>query len=187
MTKTKTIKSIKEYLKQHFIKFLEDHDGETERITMVFTGYDNCPDNAVEACIYFFGDSMECRVYYSETGAECCKQSANRLDLIRVLNFINARVWPLTANDGVEGLLYSSSHLFAPRFYITEDDYFDITATTLIPYDFYEVAILETNDFITVSLPTLLDELSNPIFSCLNGNISSEQAIAYIKKEILSE
>ena len=36
---------------------------------MIFKGYDKCSDEIIEACIYFFSDSMECRVYYNETGA----------------------------------------------------------------------------------------------------------------------
>ena len=36
---------------------------------MIFKGYDKCSDEIIEACIYFFSDSMECRVYYNETSA----------------------------------------------------------------------------------------------------------------------
>lgn len=59
--------------------------------------------------------------------------------------------------------------------------------TTIIPYDFYEVAPLETIDFLTVSIPSLMNKLSYPVFSVLNGSMSSEQAIAYIEENILSK
>ena len=64
-----TLEVIEKYLKEHFIKYFRDSEDGTERITMIFKGYDKCSDEIIEACIYFFSDSMECRVYYNETGA----------------------------------------------------------------------------------------------------------------------
>lgn len=175
------------YLKKHFIGHQEDIDSGVVRVTMVFNGYNSTPDNVIESCIYFFNDSMECRTYYTETGSRLCEVSRFKLDLMRLINFVNARLWPLTPNDGVGGKLYKPTYLYAPRLYITEDGYFDITMTTIIPYDFYEVAPLETIDFLTVSIPSLMNKLSYPVFSVLNGSMSSEQAIAYIEENILSK
>lgn len=70
---------------------------------------------------------------------------------------------------------------------MTEDGCYDITLTTLINYDFYEAAPLETEDYISVSCPEILNELSPAIFGVLLGNYSAEQAILYIEKEILKE
>ena len=59
--------------------------------------------------------------------------------------------------------------------------------TTMIPLDFYELAPLETEDYITVACPELLGKLSVPIFFVLLGEISAEQAILEVKDEILGE
>lgn len=40
----------------------------------------------------------------------------------------------------------------------------DITATMLIPYTHFELDMLEMEDFITAVLPSLLDDLSTPVF-----------------------
>ena len=58
MNKKTVLHSIERYLKEHFIKYITDDEDGTERITMVFTGYDICPDKIVEACIYFFSEFM---------------------------------------------------------------------------------------------------------------------------------
>ena len=57
----------------------------------------------------------------------------------------------------------------------------------MIPLDFYEMAPLETEDYITAACPELLNKLSVPIFFVLLGEISAEQAILVVKDEILGE
>lgn len=98
--------------------------------------------------------------------------------IMRLLNYINATLW-MTYSDGANGLLYDSSILYTPRIFITEDN-FDITITTIINYDFYEIAPLETEDYITAYCPELLDKLSPAIFSLLTEKITLEQAMQYI-------
>jgi hypothetical protein len=71
--------------------------------------------------------------------------------------------------------------------YITEDGCFDVTLTTIIPYDFFDVAPLETLDYLTVSCPELLNKLSLPIFSILLGKWYIISAISYIKTVVLME
>lgn len=186
MNKRRTLISIEKYLKEHFIKY-RNCDDETESITMIFKGYYNCPDEIIEACIYFFSDSMECRVYYGETGARWISESEFKQDIYRLMNFINARIFPQTPNDGMGGRLYKSSHMYAPRIYVTEDDRWDITLTTVIPYDFYELAPIETADYLTVSCPALLDQLSSSIFLTSLGKITVDDAIREIKSSILKE
>lgn len=174
------------YLRSHNIRFSEDFNSGVPRITMVFTGYDSCPSKILEACIWFYKDDMETRVYYSELGANICKESTHIDELMRLLNFCHARIFPRTT-DGVGGSLYEPHHLYTPAIYMTEDGCYDITLTTLINYDFFEVAPLETEDYITAACPDLMDKLSVPIFGLLIGKITVDVAIGYIKKSILSE
>ena len=101
---------------------------------------------------------------------------------MRVINFINARVY--LACGALNGL-YEPHTLYTPRMYVTEEGYFDITVTTIINYDFVEVAPIETFDYITCYNPELLDRLAYPIFGVLIGSITEEEAIVYIKQYML--
>ena len=186
MTNLQAKAKMKEYLSAHFIKYREDIDSGVSRYTILFEGYDSCPDRVLEACIWFYSDAMECRVYYDCNASNWCRESEHRDELMRLLNYCNARVWPCT-DDGMNGALYHPNYLYTPRFYITEDGAFDITMTSMIPLDFYEMAQLETEDYFTVACPELLNKLSVPIFFVLLGKINAEQAIWMIKTEILSE
>ena len=95
MSQRMDVKSdIKKYLKQCFLEFHEDVYEDTDRITLIYKGCEKLPDHIVESCIYFYPDYMECRVYYSVTGAEWCADSTNQSELMRLMNYINARVWP---------------------------------------------------------------------------------------------
>ncbi len=176
------------YLKQHFIKFHEVVDvyDNTDRITMVFGNCIRCPDKLTEASIYFYKDCMEFRVYYSVTGAKWCASSTHQSEFFRLLNYINAKVWPC-GSDGVGGALYNSIHLYAPRLYMTEDGCHDITMTVIIPYDFYEVAPLQTEDFLIASLPEVLDALRPAIFLLLLGKIDLNQAKRIVDRDVLGE
>jgi hypothetical protein len=104
----------------------------------------------------------------------------------RLLNYINAEVWPFT-HDGLGGELYAPHHLQTPRFYITEDGNYDLTATTVIDYDHFEMAPLETEDYCTAAIPELMDKLSLPLFFTLGHKISVQEAIAIIKRDVLNE
>ena len=129
---------------------------------------------------------MEARTYYSALGAECCKRSSHLADLYRLLNFINARLF-LDCADGCGGKLYRPKILYTPRFYLTEDDGYDISLTTIVPYDFFELAPLETTDYLTGFSAELLNDLSIPIYTLLMGEIDADMAIRYIEQEILME
>lgn len=187
MSQRMDVKSdFKTYLKQHFLEFHEDVYENTDRITMVFRNCERCPGKVTEGCIYFYQDYMECHVYYSAAGAKWCANSAHQSEFFRLLNFINAKVWPC-GTDGVGGALYNSTHLYAPRLYMTEDGCHDITMTVMIPYDFHEVAPLETEDFLTASLPELMDALSPAIFLLLLGEIDLNQAKRIVDRDALGE
>ena len=177
---------ISAYLKSHNIYFETDLSEGTPQITMVFKNCDRCPGYITEGCIYFYDDCMEARVYYSEIGAEMCKKSDNLPDLYRLFNFIHVRLWPY-ATDRMEGTLYRSQHLIFPRFYVTEDGMNDITATMVIPYTYFELDMLEIEDFITAVLPDLLDSLSAPVFLLLAGKISIDEAISMVESQILGK
>lgn len=180
MTNIEAKNKIVHYLKSHFIHHIKDFD-DAPRITMTYQ-YENVPGNVIESSIWFWKETMEVRVYYSEIGATWCKESDHRDDLFRLLNYINARVFPRTS-DGT-GTLYGTSELYTPRIYMTEDDCFDISLTTIIPYDFYELAQLETEDYITACCPELLSKLAFPIFGVLDGKLNVETAIEIIRKEV---
>lgn len=177
---------ITSYLKQHNLYFEADLMEGIPRITMVFKNCDRCPDYITEGCIWFYEDFMEVRVYYSKLGAEICQKSKYLFELYRLLNYINARLW-VSVSDGLEGALYQSQYLISPRFYVTEDEMQDITATMLIPYTHFELDILEMEDFITAALPGMLDDLSIPVFLLLEGRITAEEAIDMVRSDIIGE
>lgn len=86
--------------------------------------------------------------------------------------------------DGCDGALYEPRMLYTPRICMTEDSY-DIVITTIIPYDFWEVAPLETADYLTAYCPELLDGLTFDIFGMLIGKITVGEAIRSIERNIL--
>ncbi len=174
------------YLKEHGIKYIDHFDGEERCIMMVYQNQEFAPDNVIESCVYFFDTCMEVRVYFNENASSWIARSNQKLELYRLLNFLNARVWP-RVQDGLCGELYQPRHLHSPRFYLTEDGGNDLTCTTVIDYDFYELAPLETGDYMTAALPELMNKLSLPIFFLVIGKMSVEEAILRIKKDVLEE
>ena len=179
---------IRAYLKSHSIQFVEDIWDGSPRITISLNGYSNCPDHRVEACIFFYpAGTLEARVYYAKPAPRIVQEEADRLpDLYRLLNFINAQVFKPNS-DRIGGQLYSPSYLVQPRWYVTEDGYYDITATMVLHQDFFWLAPLEFEDYITATLPGLLDQLSPYIFGVLLKNTSADFAIRCIRQSILKE
>lgn len=174
------------YLKSHFLEFREGTYDGTDRITMIFRNCEESPGKVLEGCIYFLEDCMDARVYYSVAGAEWCASSSRKPELFELLNYINAKVWP-RGTDGVDGTIYESERLYAPRIYMTEDGCHDITMTDIIPYDFFEVAPLETEDYFTAALPELLNAMSPAIFLLLLEKIDLIQAKRIIDRDVLGE
>lgn len=172
------------YLKQHFIRYHEVVDlyDNTDIIIMVFDSIKS-PDRRTEASIYFYKNHLEFRIYYTVTASNWVKKNTSRQsELFGLLNYINAKVWPC-GSDGVG----DSIHLYAPRLYMTEDGCHDITMTVIIPYDFYEVAPLQTEDFLIASLPEVMDALSPAIFLLLLGKIDLNQAKRIVDRDVLGE
>ncbi len=182
MTKKEAIKNFTDYLKLHHIPHVTDIDNGCLRFTMVYDA-ENAPNHSVESCIWFYDDDIaEARCYYTDMGATICKNSKHNDSLLRLLNFINARVF-LNSGDGYG--LYDPHMLYNPRIYVTEDGCFDITVTTIINYDFWEITPVETADYITVYCPELLDRLAPSVFGVLLGKFTVDEAINYIQQKIL--
>ena len=186
MTRIEAKNNLCNYLKRNQIPFEENIDNRAIQLTMVYKAYYNCPNKVIESCIWMYKDSMEVRVYYSEMASEIFEKSKYKMELYRLINFINACVWPSVC-DGANNTLYQPECLHKPVLYVTEDGYNDITLTSFIKYDFYEQAPLETEDYITVCCPEFLNTLSIFIFKVLLGNITSEEAIEHIKKDVLED
>lgn len=52
---------------------------------------------------------------------------------------------------------------------------------------YFELDMLEMEDFITAALPDLLDRLSMPVFLLLEGRINAEEAIDMVMVDIIGE
>lgn len=182
----KVMSEISRYLKSHNIYFEECRDEDYPHITMAFKNCDRCPGHFTEGSIYFYENCMEVRIYYSEIGTKWCRKSQHLSELFRLMNYLNAKVWPCVT-DGMYGTLYKSEHLISPRFCITEDGRQDITTIMAIPYSHFELDVLEIEDFITAALPDLLDSLSAPIFLLLLGEINIEETISLVDTEVLGK
>ena len=184
MTKIEAQAHIQQYLKVHNLQHVKRVNRDIPSVNIVYTNCDLCPDRMLEGCIWFYKDAMEVRTYFNQNAAQWCRTSSHIPELMRLLNFINARVWP-RISDGMGNALYMPSRLHTPRIYLTEDGGYDITLTSIISYDVYELAPLETEDYITACCPDLLNDLSPAIFGVLLGNLDVEQAIRYVRKNIL--
>ena len=183
MTQEEAKARFTKYLKSHFIKFHEDIEDGAVIYRMTYSDYELCPEGKLESCICFFPDNMEVRVYYSVLGAELCRESKYIPELMRLLNYINATVWPM-AVDRNGGTLYKPHILYLPRIYMTEDDICAINLALPINYAFYEAAPLETEDFVTACCPDLMNMLAFAIFGLLLGEANLEQAMAYVRKNM---
>lgn len=179
MTKKDAIRVVVAYLKSHGFRYVSRFSDGYVQITLTLDAK-NAPEKRIECGIWFYEEGMEARVYYSALGAEICRKSGRADELLRILNFINACVF-LSNPDG-EGMLYEQHMLYTPRIYLTADDCFDIMITTIIPYDFFDLAPTETCDYVAEYCPELLDRLAPPIYSVLLGKETADRAIAYLKE-----
>lgn len=183
MNKREAVKRFTDYLREHNIYYESSISNGAQELTMVYD-VEAAPGECIESCIWFYRDGAEIRAYYSAVGAEICRESEYRGELLKLLNYINARVFLSCGNR--QGL-YEPCMLHTPRIYITEDGNFDITITTMINYDFWEVAPLETADYITMYCPELLEILSYPIFCVLLGKITSDEAKERVRRNIFGK
>ena len=187
MNRFEAERRLKVYLKSHFINYTYDIDNGVPRYTLVSYGYDSAPNKAIETCIWLYSEECEVRSYYAQNAAEWCNERKEQLPrLMMLLNYINAVVW-MSSSDGINGVLYQPHYLYTARFYITEDNCYDITMTTVIPYDVYELAPLETEDYITAFCPELLAKLAPAIYGLLFGIVDIESAKQYIRVNVLEK
>lgn len=125
--------------------------------------------------MWFHNTVMEARVYYTETGQKWVSECGeNRAELLEVINFINARVFPATG-------------FITPRLYITEEC--DIAYTALFGYNMFndEDTMAETLEFLTEYMPDYLNTISAYIFGVVFGKFNSVEAINRIKADLLYE
>lgn len=172
-------RDFKDYLKSFQIPYKEDVDMGVRRFSFVFM-CENAPGGFVEGCIWFFDKAAEVRTYYNSIGADVCRRSEYRAELYRLLNFINARVY-MACSDGGNGT-FDSAMLYTPRMYLTEDDGFDVSITTIINYDFWRLASYETHTYVTAYCPELLDRFAPYVYGVLEGKLSAEDAISGMKR-----
>lgn len=130
MKRQEAIRVLTGRLRSSRVRHSAGFDSGQMQITMGFNAV-YAPDHRIESCIWFYEDTMEARCYYSSLGAELCRKSRHIDALLRLLNFINARVFPSCRGSGY--MLYSPHILYTPRIYLTADGCFDITITTIIP------------------------------------------------------
>ena len=179
MTRTEIQNHMEGYLRSYGIPYTKDVDFSCEapRMTILYPGYQSV---VLEGCLWFYQRSMEARVYYNETVSHWCRNSPHIPQLLRLFNYIHARIWP-RCGEGTRGILYT------PRLYLSEDGHYDIMLNTAISYNIFAAAPLETEHYITVCCPDLLNELSPAIFGVLGGSMDAEHAIQYVKQHILNE
>ena len=186
MTKEEAKARFTKYLKSNFIKFHEQTENGVVMYQIEYNDYKFCPENKLESCIWFAPDNMEVRIYYSIAGVEICKESKHIPELMRLLNYINATVWPMSM-DRKGGTLYKPQMLYLPRIYMTEDEMPVVNLALPINYAFYEAVPLETEDFITACCPDLMNLLAFAIFGVLLGEMELEQAMAYVQVSMFGE
>lgn len=187
MNRMQAMKKIKDYLKNHFIRFEQDFDNNAPRITMLFHGCELAPNRIIEGCIWFYAEEMEVRIYYADVASGWCKEFRENIPLLmHLFNYVNSIAW-LKTSDGANGRLYQPHYLHTPRLYMTEDGCYDITLTSVINYDFFEITQLETEDYITAYCPEILSQLSPAIFGLLLGEINVEMAKTYIRDNLINK
>lgn len=179
-------KHIITYLKQKSNIYIESCKF-APSITIALPGHSNSPSRKIESSLFFFPDAIEIRVYYACPGPQIVSNNLEQLpSLYRLLNYLNACVF-VKNMDGVGNEFYRPSYLLQPRFYLTEDGQYDITATVILEKDFFGLAPLEIEDFITIALPALMNALSPYIFGVVTGKLAVEAAIRQIQRNILSD
>lgn len=172
MTKSQVKAKINEYIKMHNLthRMINTHEHpmlEKDMDTFCFWFDVNAP-HGVECSVYLYEDCMEARGYYSETIANELKSNPHRVsELLKVINFINACIW-------FDGLYY-------PRAYITVDGLYDVAINTMIPYDHFELAPIETMEYITCYYPEWLEKMATALCGVSLGVIDSLAAIKVVK------
>lgn len=179
MIKSQVKAKIIEYIRVHNLqnsKLINTHNKpmiEREMDTFYFW-YDVQAPHGVECSVFLFEECMEVRGYYSECIAKELQEHPHRIyELYEVLNFINARIW-------FDGFYY-------PRAYITVDGLCDVAINTIIPYEHFEMAPIETMEYITCYYPEWLEKMAIALCGVSLGVFNSSTAIRSIKQNVLNE
>ena len=93
MNKTVAFKKFIEYLNSYNIKYRQDFDEGTVRLTMRYEGMENAPERAVESCIWFHDGSAEARVYYTESASKTIKGSEHLMESGRGCMIHSICIW----------------------------------------------------------------------------------------------
>lgn len=180
MTKNEVRKRIIEYLKKYNIPYqlLNDSDKpliDINNLTLYIPFHvEEAPDQLAECSIWFYRDTLEVRGYYSKNAASWLSTYKDHLpDVMRVINFINARV-------------FLGNLLYTPRLYLTAEPQTEFAISTIIPYRFFQSSEFETLEYISCYYPEFLGKISFPLFLTLLGDITSDMAIYHIQSEILN-
>lgn len=184
MTKTEAKQSFSMYLEEHNIEsYPTINDGIISTVIVLYH-HEHCPDRTLEACVTFNNNFLEERVYYDSNAAGWYRQaSSNRTALMKLINYININVWPLSA-DGAGGQFYQPQHLYVPRICLNEETG-DIFAMSVIPFIFYELTQLQTNDYLTAFVPELMDRIAPAVFEAMGGQTGFEGAVHLLQLYLL--
>ena len=156
------------YLDNKNICYEYDTDFDVPRITMFFKMPD-CAVGHIESSICFFEHQAEVRTYYPEPVSEMFGGDSHLEELLILLTFLNALVFPCQTKDEV---------YLVPRFCTTISD-FKFTALTVINYKIWN-AVPDTETYITDCLPEVLNAMAPFIVSVLDGKLTSDEAMKQI-------
>ena len=180
MTKNEIIRRFVDFFKHGNIPYQEMIDGGVIAFVTSLKAFD-APNYHVEETLRFHEDCIEVLTYYDAIAEGMIKEINNSGELLRLLNFINARVF-LGCADPYGS--YKPHLLFTPRIYLDESSN-NIAIVTVINHDFFAVAPVEAADYIFIYCPELLDKLSLTIFQTVSGKITADEAIRYITENII--
>lgn len=167
-----------DYCKKNGIRPMLGVEGETPYYYMMLPA-ENAPNKKVEATNKFCENEILSTMYYSGMGARIARESENKDELLRLLNFVN------TIGYNALRDLYGQNTprlMYMPRIALSDEG--DIYIETLIPYEFYETAPTETEYYLTVFCPEFLNILAPDIFLVLFGEIDADHAIKMILSEL---
>ncbi|MBR5357908.1 MAG: hypothetical protein IK128_01695 [Clostridiales bacterium] len=168
------------YLESSDFLLISDSDCGVPHIGMTIPLPD-CAVGCIESSIWFYKHEAEVRTYYPKQVTEICGASEHKGELLRLLNYFNAHVWPDQIYDG-PGAKGPQIYL-APRFYMTEDC--DVTATTIINYQVWDI-IGASEEYIIHYCPQVLSVLAPYVVCVLTGALTADEAIERIENEVLN-
>lgn len=184
MTAIEASEQLENYLQKAKIIHLPGVDLETGLYSCVMQlGSEHDPPVPLEGQVFFFSQCAEVRSYYGEQVSACLRSTSHRAELLELINYINARVFPYYEADCSSG----AQTLFTPRFYLTADSGSDLTVTAIIDYRIWELYSDELFEYAANYSPRLLDKLAVPLFGLLTERTSLEGAIRYIDHYMIGE